>query len=290
MNATFAQEESYNADAETVKWQQLEFQFSKRSVSGKLQFKLTELSADQARTQLLKVNQGQPLMPRRNTVSLLHLRFEIWRNHGEMRIWMDPVNYRVYQRERETTGRKRERRLKHYRFLQNSVYRVRKELEFDDPQLDSTRWKKSSEQFIPLFADGSSTSVVQDPSALLLLASSAALKKPSDSLTTYVFTDKHFYAATLTVADSTPIKAEYYLTDDSGSRSVDTQLNSLQIELKTRLLGLEPEEDKFEFLGLNAPVVIYVDPKSRLPLRVEGRQRLVRKFTADLRKVTMQTK
>lgn len=268
-----------------VPWHQLEFQASKLFVSGKLQFELTELPAEQARAQLLEVSQQQPLDPPTTTLSLLRVRSQLMSNRGEMRIWMDPVSYRVYQRARMTTGSNT--RLKLYRYLQSAVYRVRKESESSDPQFESTLWRTSSEQVIPLLADGSGSTAMHDPSALLLLASSAALGKTGDSVKTKVFTDKQFYEATLTVTGVKPIKAKYRLADYSGSRKVAVKLDTLRIELKTQLLSAAPEEETFEFLGLNGPIVIYLDPKSRLPLQVEGRQSRVGKVTVDLRKVTL---
>lgn len=274
-----------NAD---VRWHQLEFQASKLFVSGKLQFELTELPADQARVQLLSVSQQQPIDPLSTTVSLLRVRSELMSNRGEMRIWMDPVNYRVYQRARMTTGSNT--RLKLYRYLQSAVYRVRKESESSELQFDSSQWRTSSEQVIPLLADSSGSTAMHDPSALLLLASNSALSKTGDSMTTKVFTDKQFYAATLKVTGSKKIDAKYRLDDYSGSRNVAAKLDTLRIELTTKLASAAPEEEAFEFLGLNSPIVIYMDPNSRLPLRVEGRQRRVGKVTVDLRKVRLQAR
>ncbi len=271
-----------------VRWHQLEFQASKLFVSGKLQFELMELPAEQARTQLLEMNQHQPLDPRSEKVALLLVRSELMSNRGEMRVWMDPNDYRVYQRARISSGSNS--RLKLYRYLQSAVYRVRKESESGTPPMDSTQWRTSSEQVIPLLADGSGSTAMRDPTALLLLASSAGLAKAGDTVTTKVFTDKQFYAATLTVTGSRRVKAKYRLDDYSGSRNVATKLDTLKIELTTKLLSAAPEDEAFEFLGLNGPVAIYVDPKSRLPLQVEGRQSRVGKVTVDLRKVRLQEK
>ncbi|MGI9287676.1 MAG: DUF3108 domain-containing protein [Pseudomonadales bacterium] len=269
-----------------VPWHQLEFQASKLFVSGKLQFELTELPADQARAQLLSVSQQQPLNPRTATVSLLLVRSELMSNRGEMRIWMDPRDFRVYQRARMTTGSNT--RLKLYRYLQSAVYRVRKESESSELQFESSRWRTSSEQVIPLLADSSGSTAMHDPSALLLLASNSALSKTGDSITTKVFTDKQFYEATLKVTGSKRIDAKYRLDDYSGSRNVAAKLDTLRIELSTKLVSAAPEEEAFEFLGLNGPIVIHMDPKSRLPLQVQGRQRRVGKITVDLRKVRLQ--
>ncbi len=281
---------SDNAAAETIEvpWQQLEFQASKLFVSGKLQFKLTEIAADKAREKLLQVKQQKSLEPLSDTLALLHLRSELMSNRGEMRIWMDPRDFRVYQRERMTTGTNT--RLKLYRYLRNAVYRVRKESKSSDLQFDSPKWRTSSEQLIPLRADKASSTALHDPSALLLIASSKALAKIGDSVTVTVFTDKQFYAATLKVTGQKPVKAKYRLSDYSGSRTVSAELNTLQIELTSKLLGTAQEEEPFEFLGLNAPILISVDPKSRLPLQVEGSQSRVGKVTVDVRKVKLKAK
>ncbi len=271
-----------------VPWQQLEFQASKLFVSGKLQFKLTEIAADEARDQLLQVKQQKSLEPLSDTLALLHLRSELMSNRGEMRIWMDPRDFRVYQRERMTTGSNT--RLKLYRYLRNAVYRVRKESQTSDLEFDSAQWRTSSEQLIPLRAGNARSTALHDPSALLLIASSKALAKTGDSVTATVFTDKQFYAATLTVTGSKPVEAKYRLSDYSGSRTVAAKLNTLQIELTAKLLGTAQEEEPFEFLGLHEPILIAVDPKSRLPLQVEGSQSRVGKVTVDVRKVTLKAK
>ncbi len=271
-----------------VPWQQLEFQASKLFVSGKLQFKLTEIAADDARDELLKVSQQQALEPLSDTLALLHVRSELMSNRGEMQVWMDPRDYRVYQRARMTTGSNT--RLKLYRYLRSAVYRVRKESQSSDLQFDSAQWQTSSEQLIPLLAADAQNSAVHDPSALLLIASSDALSKTGDSITTTVFTDKQFYAATLTVTGSKPVEAKYRLNDYSGSHTVAAKLDSLQIALTTKLLSAKPEDEAFEFLGLNGPIVISVDTNSRLPLRVEGTQSRVGKVTVDVRKVKLKAK
>lgn len=280
-----AHSDNVPASSVEVPWQQLEFQASKLFVSGKLQFKLSTIDADKARKKLLKVERQQPLEPLNDTLALLHIRSELMSNRGEMRIWMDPRDFRVYQRERMTTGSNT--RLKLYRYLRNAVYRVRKESQSGDLKFDSAQWRTSSEQLIPLRAVSAGSAAVHDPSALLLIASSKALTKAGDAVTTTVFTDKQLYAATLRVTGSEPVKANYRLNDYSGTRSVTAKLNTLQIELTTKLLGTEPEEEAFEFLGLNGPIVISVDPKSRLPLQVEGSQSRVGKVTVDLRKVRL---
>lgn len=271
-----------------VPWQQLEFQASKLFVSGELQFKLSEMTADQAREQLLKVPQQQPLEPLSNLLALLHVRSELMSNRGEMKVWMDPGDYRTYQRARMTTGSNS--RLKLYRYLRSAVYRIRKESQSSDLQLDSTQWQTSSEQLIPLPAVDLENSAVHDPSALLLMASNTALTKKGDSITTTVFTDKQFYAATLTVTGSKPVKAKYRLEDASGSRTVAAKLDSLQIQLTTRLLSAKPEDETFEFLGLNEPIIISVDTNSRLPLQVEGTQSRAGKVTVEVREVKLKEK
>jgi hypothetical protein len=95
-----------------------------------------------------------------------------------------------------------------------------------------------------------------------------------------VFQKRQLVRVRLAVDDLTDAPVDYRATGDDGKRSCRGSVRALRIRLTVLPRG--PGKVDFDFLGLKSDIVVYVEPESRLPLRIEGQAAIVGKVISTL--------
>jgi hypothetical protein len=89
----------------------------------------------------------------------------------------------------------------------------------------------------------------------------------------------------LTVDGLLDPKVAYRAVGDDGRRSCKGTTRALNIRLTVLPFGTESAD--FDFLGLTSDIAIYLEPQSRLPLRIEGRAKVIGRVTTNLKEARL---
>jgi hypothetical protein len=177
------------------------------------------------------------------------------------------------------SGRRVRERIYRYTDTGASMW-TRRPVEGDeDTALDS--WPPPSSDFRPYPAPAVGEKII-DPTGLLYILAASALAAPGDSLELIVYVRKQAARLVITV-DQVVSVAE--LT--RGNKSLAEILASADAK-QALLLRLDPqplagpEDVEFEFLGLNRDIKIWLESKTRLPLRVQGKAKIAGEVTINL--------
>ncbi len=154
-----------------------------------------------------------------------------------------------------------------YRYAQQGVYRIRYQPEDLNQSLETPEtWKLAHEAFYPFPQTLSGDcSLISDPYAILLLLAQERLPK-----TLCIFNKEGIYRVSFAPSGSQPLQADYRLKQ-SKMRRVQAFIQAERILIHP--LPLEAggkDKEPFEFLGMEGDIVLLRDPKTHLPLQIEG--------------------
>jgi len=244
-----------------VPWSTLEFGASNWLHEVSLTARWSPLAAKERDAALIDIPDGAALEPGSQEVVLLVATVEAktrWRSQPKRwsgEVWFLPDVGTPLQRVRSKLGKKATRKL--YRYAADGVYRVREEAGERRPS------------FHAFARPSSSCETVSDPALLLLLASSPDLA-PGSSRRICVFNKKGIYEVELrsTAASVEPVRFRQRAA--SGSWENGSADEAIRIEIDPRPAGQADGLEPFEFFELRPPLAISVDPRTRLPIAIEG--------------------
>ncbi len=239
-------------------WRSLEFAASDWLNDISLKARWQPLAPKPAREALVEIPDRAAIEPGGSGVALLEAVVEATsRFSGKPKRWGGEIWYRsgdgvALQRIRsKLTGRTTR---KVYRYAPDGVFRVREEA------------SKRRERFLP-FADAAGCDAVSDPALLLVLASSL---EPRSERRVCMFNKKGIYEVALRSGIARPHGVRFQQVGDEGAPRAASVERSVRIEIEVQPLGDAAEHEAFEFFELQPPLAISVDPKSRLPVAIEG--------------------
>jgi hypothetical protein len=187
------------------------------------------------------------------------------------RSWFEPHNAGALQRVRLRLGQ--DKWQKSYRFTKNGVFRIRKKpQDSKEENLPLAQWTKIRNHFYH-YGDGSTgCSQVLEPSALLYMISAINFDTVQSPLSLCVFNKKQLHLVNVSVAETQPLKVDYFAKQGENQFRVDKRIDTLRISFQPRSLSptdMEPEE--FSFLGMKGNFDIFIDKASRIPVQVSGK-------------------
>lgn len=196
--------------------------------------------------------------------------------------WLNPHTGSLLQRCRLGYGRD-DSRIKCYGYGQNAIYRERRESDMSGDDLSSPEgwsaqgarsasrltqdWRATPPAHIILPEPLPEDAALISWPLLLPAISAQPLNQPGDRVQLWVHTDFDIWRVTLEVADTEEIKVDYELAPNA--RRVKGKQEALEVTISSEHLTGKPEDD-FEFFGFSEPMSVLLDPKSRLPLVIQG--------------------
>jgi hypothetical protein len=258
-----------------VVWEELDFQAENWAVDLTAHMRLASLPAAAAESALLPAAQGTPL--RAAGPEVLHLAVEMSMDIA----FKPPVNITnqlwFNAQDALPLGRQRVRRgqdefEKTYRFTEQGVYRRNREpRDAGDAARAPEDWRHQVAHFYAHDLEGLACPGLTDRLLLIYIASAAPTLFDQHALTLCVFGKRQLHRVTLEPQGRTSIPVDY--TEENGARAMPRRgaVEALKLKLTAEPLasGLDKPEN-FSFLGLHRNIVIYVEPRHRLPVQVSG--------------------
>jgi hypothetical protein len=242
-------------------WRTLEFGASNWLHDVSLSARWSPVAAEERDATLIDIGDGAPLEPGSRDIARLVATVEAstrWSSRPKRwsgEVWFLPDGDIPLQRVRSKLGRKPTRKL--YRYAAEGVYRVREE----------GGERRSSFYAFPQPPDRCDS--VSDPALLLLLASAADLA-PGSTRRICVFNKKGIYEVELRSTAAPTALVEFRRRGASGSWETHSADGAVRIEIDPQPARGAGELEAFEFFELRPPLAISVDPRTRLPIAIEG--------------------
>lgn len=229
---------------------------------------LKTITADQARPELLErpgalKPHGKVYRLRVETRLKWFLSSKTWLGQ----LWMRP-DLTALQRNRLKIGPGGD--YKTYRYAALGVYRIRQQPNNPEQELKPpTTWPITNETFHAFPQTVIRRCAwISDPYAILLLLSQ---DWPTAETVVCLFNKEGVYPVSFQPTGPEPVQVNYRLRQGAKSHPVQALIHAERIRihpLPQEADGNDPEP--FEFLGMEGDIIFLRDPKTRLPLQIEG--------------------
>lgn len=278
------------SDPHQVQWARLGFEAKRILSSVRVEVDLKSISASGVETELIASPRGEPVQPAIAGVYDLKVGRTIEPSFGKTvklydRIWFNPDNAAAIQRVRLRRGKDDSK--KTYRYTQQGVFRLRNEpKDGKETRLEPEEWSDRRENFYPFETQARDCSVVNDPAVLLYLISAAPMMQKTDAVSLCLFGKKEVHHMRLR-RDGVQILDVHY----REKTSTNEVLRKGRVEAAKIILEAQPEEsgadkgENFAFLELKKKIIFYIDPVSRVPLRISGGAAIAGRMELNLREV-----
>lgn len=274
---------------ERIGWRSLHWKASNFWVTASSRIRLDEVSPDLLEaSHLLPATEqaGTPRIAPASSLLVQRTDSRIADNVEYRTAWVAPETLATLQRCRLGYGDD-DSRIKCYRYLDNGVYRERRESnETSAPYQANPPWTQGPPKSpLPRTADWrvSGRMLLEKPQSLDSMPGwlSPPLLFPAISLfvgdgesqarTFMIHTDRDFFRLTATKGEPEDLETEYTLTRaNDAPQPVKGKVRVLPVHLEVEAL-VEPLDAPFELLGFKTPITIFVDPETRIPLAIEGK-------------------
>ncbi len=201
-------------------------------------------------------------------------------NSEKITLIFNPDSREVQQRVRLSRGK--DRRLKSYKYQEDSVLRERKDPE-GNHSLPLADWPVSSSRTIK-FPASSSGSIVTDTYMLLLLASDLQQQGPDATQEVIVHTDLNFFRVRMKSGNGIPIDVHY---KTSGGEVIKGRRETVAVSLQVEPEGELAEDRDFNFLGLESDIIVLFDQLTGVPLQIRGNAPRIGATEINLGEVTL---
>ena len=265
----------FDLEPQRVPWSQLSFQAKNFWVGVSTDIQLRSLAVSELDAVLLASPQGMPVKPQTYQASELTINTIIdprFRSPVKIynRIWFDPTDASALGRIRLRRGEDDFKKI--YRFTEQGVFRHRIEpKDKGEAGLEPDKWTDTKDTFYPYDINRLKCSGVSERSVLIYILSAAAISKNNQPLTVCVFGKRQLHRVQLKKEGTLPIQVNYI----EKIRQVETRKEGTVRALRFAIT-VEPIEphledvENFSVLGLHQDIALYIDPASRLLLRVSG--------------------
>ncbi len=184
-------------------------------------------------------------------------------------VWFNKKNGKAYQRIRWKKGA--HAWIKAYKWEERGVRRLK--LQPRGPHeinLAPGKWTRKKSSFFPYAQDAESCHVISEPAVLLYLLSIIDTRQVRFPLELCVFGKKQLHRVTIRLMRLKPLKISFESYGLQGEHRVEKTIRPMVFFITTL-----PEEKKkrepFSLLGLREDIYIFIDPETRLPVRIMGK-------------------
>lgn len=198
-------------------------------------------------------------------------------------LWMDPETGNSLQYEIRDSGKRTRERV--VRFTDAGAFQRTRRPRAGEEAANPAKWTDESSGFWP-YAERLPGTTVLDSLSLLYFIAAADLTQTGDEVDVLIFQSRELVRVGLAVDRQDRITVNYRAEGTEGVRTCKGPAPALRIRLTVRPYGAGKTD--FDFLGLKSDIVVYVEPSSRLPLRIEGQAAIVGKVTSNLKRARLQ--
>lgn len=256
-----------------VVWSRLQFRAATFMSKASIDVTLQPLDAAEAEAHFLSAGDRNVVSPPGNQIRLISSHIVVdhfmWPVEDvNVQVWFAPENAAALQRIWTRSGAKMF--IKRYRFTRQGVYRNRSEPETgQEAKLDWKQWTNIKERFFP--HPNAACSQVTDPLVLLHVVSSARDLMHQQPMQLCAFHKKVVHRVALIPRGKTELAVNFI--ERTGSDEIRRSEKIQTVNVSVNAAPLDPstdEVDRFSFLGLRGDIIIYLDPRSGIPVQVSG--------------------
>jgi len=161
--------------------------------------------------------------------------------------------------------------LKAYRWEANGVSRLK--IQPGEPwqiNKECSHWTKKHRSFFSYSKGHESCRTVSEPTLLFYLLSAMDYKKNDFPMEVCVFGKKELHLLTIRMMRLKPIKISFESYGLPGEKRIEKTVRPL-VYFISESPGHEKDHEPFSLLGLQEEIYIFVDPATRLPVRIIGK-------------------
>lgn len=266
-------------------WSSLKYEASGMAGSVSTVLELTESSAEEMQAMRDSALENPPDQTLASHIMLLDISARaaslLKDSVTQGKIWFDPGNGAVLQRDRLHPGRNGTHKI--YRFGNRGALRIRREPRNRDeaarPPEDWTRTKRS---FYPYDMAGTRCDAVSDPTLLLYLVSAREISTGNEAVYQCLFFDDALYRVWLRPMGSELLAVDYFLQSGTTVQRITGLREVLRVSLRVEPLGKGADSENFELMELRGAIAIYLDTATRLPVQISGERSVFGKLDIGL--------
>ena len=267
-------------DPARVGWTSVRFHASKYLVSGAATITLENTDLATLAEPLMQPGEGTPVEP---DDQMLKLGFKIDSsgNSSQGSLLMNTRSGAAVQ-----LVQLKKDRYRISRFTDIGRYRHTHRPTDGEESLPHAEWTDQSDE-LRRFPAETAGATIAEPVALLYMIGAAPLEKPGDQLELFAVVRKQVFRVRVEVAGNPKeIKIDYKEHSSTGTARRKGKITPLRVLVRGQ--GLNPDDDEeFEFLGLRGDTEIYLQPETRVPLRLTGAMKVIGKVAFQLREVSL---
>lgn len=257
--------DAHELSLQPVPWTRLEYAAHKLFLKGRSEIRLESVPSSRLAGELIESPEGSALGPRGSRAGRLELRSAFAGRESRSRVWFDPDTVNAFQRLKERPGKDPYR--KTYRYAREGVYEHRcAPGDASEKGRPWEQWSQIEETFHAHPSGHRRCSTVIEPALLFYLVSAVDL---SAAFEVCAFTDRALHRVQIRPAGSESLAIDYVERSPSGENRRQRQIEARRFAVSAQPLAGGASD--FELLGLQGDVEIYLDPDTRVPVRIAGR-------------------
>lgn len=261
-------------DSQKIRWHRLHFTAAKLFARGSATIELAETTPEDVAARFLEVPGHRRVEAAGPQLIQLELASAFGGRESTINLWIDPTDARALERLKLRSGGKAYQ--KTWRFTNDGIFSHRRApLNSGEAKEAPEAWGKVEEEFRPHPAVTTPTmpggcAAVTTPSALFYLASAATLQV-GDNLQFCAVSGKTLSQVEVHAIDHRDVPVEYIRNTPSGPHPVRGEIETLRLVVSATPMDPREADGKFEFLGLEDDIELFLELEDRLPVEVRGR-------------------
>jgi hypothetical protein len=266
-------------DPARVSWTSIRFHVSKYLVSGDTTITLENTDLATLAEPLMEPGEGTPVEPD-DEVLKLGFKIDSPGNSSQGSLLMNTRSGAAVQ-----LVQLKKDRYRISRFTDIGRYRHTHRPTDGEESLPHAQWTDRSDD-LRLFPADAAGATIAEPVALLYAIGAAPLEKPGDQLELFAVIRKQVFRVRAEVGNPKEIKIDYKEHSSTGTARRKGKTTPLRVLVRGE--GLNPDDDEeFGFLGLRGDIEVYLQPETRVPLRLTGAMKVIGKVAFHLREVSL---
>ena len=272
-----------------AKWQSLHYTASRGIATLTVDISLNELKRDTliantaAREGLpaLAVPSG-PVWALQANIHLKHLFGDY---STDDRLWIQPADAAVVEREKVRSGSKQY--TKSYRYDGQATHRLRIRPDGKSQRKKpAAQWSDRDHSVYHYGNARKSCKIVSEPGALFYVAAAHDFSD-GKAVQLCVFSDSALFHMNIKPVGRQTIEVNYALTKGGKTRQIKGHANALRLSVSPQKLPGFASNADFEVLDFKGEQTLFIDPELRIPLRISGSLQGMGKGDVDLSAVTL---
>lgn len=253
-------------DPRHLEWTRLRYEAKKLFVSAESEVRLRAPRVDEVEGEWVAAPDGDELRASGERVVEVTIDSTMAGRQSRARIWVEPHRAVALGRHKARLGKKGYE--KDYRFTASGTFlRRRAPSTPEEASGDADGWSKVEDFFYPR-AQGFECAAISEPSAIFYLLATDPRIAEGTPAEICLYSDKRFLRVRVERVGTEEVEADYRELEGESTREVLGAVEAWHLSMRPE--SADDAED-FEFLGLEGDVEIYLDPRTRAPLRLDGK-------------------